>query len=211
MVISARLSLPPLCSCLLNSLLVSLLDFNKTKCFACSFFASHAAKLSDVTSQFCGIVSSASTIWLGSQTMARCCQVRSSISHSLLAIANFGFMLCSTWPYWSMASTASLCAAASLILDSFCAWRTASAKTPPPGTMIIFPSLNFTNSSSQRSNSGEPNKLPPIFTTHMDSPLIFIFKCGPDYSFRCNIVNTISKFRFLLLPLKMALHFYFYF
>ncbi len=67
-----------------------------------------------------------------------------------------------------MANKANLCAHASLIFDTFCAYRTASAKTPPPGTRIILPSLNLANSSSQRSSSGEPSKLPPTLTTHTD-------------------------------------------
>src|SRR5579883_209935 len=125
--------------------------------------ASHAASVSEVTSQVCGRPET----FRGVQQATRPCLSVTRIPAIESAQQSRGHSEQSARPYCCMARSAMRCAATSSNCIFACMPRTASAKTPPPGTSTSGPAKS-SSAASQPLNSGDPARLPPIFTTSGD-------------------------------------------
>ena len=122
-----------------------------------------AARLSEVTSQLAATRKSLA-IALGRQTAMLPLAWTAPASSSVAALSSPANLSTSARPYCSIARTAILCATWSEKPIVGCAARTASAKGPPPGTMVSGPG-NARSAAIHRARSGERHRLPPILTT----------------------------------------------
>ena len=122
-----------------------------------------AERLSEVTSQLAATFNRGA-IALGRQTAMFPLAWAAPASSGVAALSSRANLSTSARPYCSIARTAISCAARSEKPIVGCAARTASAKGPPPGTMVRGPG-NARSAAIHRARSGERHRLPPILTT----------------------------------------------